>query len=646
MLRLARVMVLAWLCYHPVKCQEKTDSLLIELSSAKDDSTRSSLLFHIGREHWFKRNLPEATHYLSQALNFGDKSRYISNHADAFNLLANIYLKQQVYDSALACLERGLATQDEKFVPHLYETFSKLYYQLGDYQTSLRYALEAADGFEKINDAKFNVQLVFAYVVIGDILHAMGQAESGFSYYMKAYTRAKQETKNWYIKTPLLRIASYYLTLGKYDEARHLYDTIITIDRGAISLEPTMFSYEGLGNIAMHEGHSAKAIIYYKQALQYALEKKFSTTIENLYYKLGTAFLANKQTDSAQHNLCEAIKKSETGRNFNTLQAAYAALSTLHKNRGNYQAALAAHELHKAYSDSILNVERLQSVNKLEVLYRTRQKENEIIKLQQEGAFQTRKRNIYVSIGTILLAALAIIFILLRRNYRNAQRLQEQKVKQLERQQQIISLQAMVNGQETERTRIAKDLHDGLGGLFSTIKMYFSSLQHDKQELKENELFQKSYSLVDSASEEIRSIAHSMMPEVLMKLGLINAVKDLCDSITAGKLIRVSLQVHGIHSRLNPNTEIMLYRIVQELLNNILKHAHATEVIIQFIRDAERLSVIVEDNGKGFNTQQINQSGNGLEAVKSRVNYLNGKLNIDSSKGVGTTVMMDFLIYE
>jgi two-component system, NarL family, sensor kinase len=205
----------------------------------------------------------------------------------------------------------------------------------------------------------------------------------------------------------------------------------------------------------------------------------------------------------------------------------------------------------------------------------------------------------------------------------------------------------MVNGQETERTRIAKDLHDGLGGLFSTVKMYFSTLQHDTPTLKDNELFQKSYKLVDTASEEVRQIAHNMMPEVLMKLGLTNALKDLCDNISAGKLLRVSLETHGMNKRLNATTEIMLFRIVQELLNNIIKHAQATEAIIQFIRENERLSVVVEDNGRGFNTQEADeQNHSGIATIQSRVSYLNGKMSIDSQKNVGTTVMMDFLINE
>ena len=107
------------------------------------------------------------------------------------------------------------------------------------------------------------------------------------------------------------------------------------------------------------------------------------------------------------------------------------------------------------------------------------------------------------------------------------------------------------------------------------------------------------------------------------------------------------MEVHGMSQRMNESTEIMLYRIIQELLNNIMKHAQATEVIIQFIKDGNRLSVVVEDNGRGFNTLQAEQNKSaGLGTVKSRVDYLNGHLTIDSEKGVGTTVMMDFLVNE
>jgi two-component system NarL family sensor kinase len=138
-----------------------------------------------------------------------------------------------------------------------------------------------------------------------------------------------------------------------------------------------------------------------------------------------------------------------------------------------------------------------------------------------------------------------------------------------------------------------------------------------------------------------------MMPEVLMKLGLVNALKDLCDNISASKLLSVSLQVHGMNKRLNATTEIMLFRIVQELLNNIIKHAQATEAIIQFIREESRLSVIVEDNGRGFNTVEADEQNHaGIATIQSRVNYLNGKMSIDSQKNVGTTIMMDFLISE
>jgi signal transduction histidine kinase len=136
-----------------------------------------------------------------------------------------------------------------------------------------------------------------------------------------------------------------------------------------------------------------------------------------------------------------------------------------------------------------------------------------------------------------------------------------------------------------------------------------------------------------------------MMPEVLIKIGLVQATQELCNSISAGKLLQVSLQTYGMNQRLNPSTEVMLFRIIQELLNNIIKHAQATEALIQFNLEQNRLSVVVEDNGKGFNLANQGKGKHaGLSSVESRVHYLNGKLSIDSQKEIGTTIMMDFLI--
>ncbi|MBL0305634.1 MAG: hypothetical protein IPQ25_06250 [Chitinophagaceae bacterium] len=153
--------------------------------------------------------------------------------------------------------------------------------------------------------------------------------------------------------------------------------------------------------------------------------------------------------------------------------------------------------------------------------------------------------------------------------------------------------------------------------------------------------------MVNTASEEVRRVAHNMMPEVLIKLGLVQATQELCNSISAGKLLNVSMQSYGMDKRLNSSTEVMLFRIMQELLNNIIKHSQASEAIIQFNRDGNRLSVTVEDNGRGFNLSETDgKTHAGLSSVESRVSYLNGKLSIDSQQEIGTTVMMDFLINE
>jgi signal transduction histidine kinase len=304
-----------------------------------------------------------------------------------------------------------------------------------------------------------------------------------------------------------------------------------------------------------------------------------------------------------------------------------------------------------------LNADTRNYSSLIETKYETNKKENEILRLQkvqQQKDFAIKKRNTFLAIAFGLLAAMFVIISLLRRNIKNRKKLAEQqaviqneKITSMEKQQQVASLQSMINGQETERIRIAKDLHDGLGGIFSTVKMHYSTLPHELPEVKNNPVYYKTLDLINNAADELRKVAHNMMPEVLMKVGLVEALKDFCNNISASKLLKISLQTFGMEKRLGSSTEIMIFRIIQELINNIIKHAYATEAIIQFNREANRLSITIEDNGRGFDTKEAEEKATmGIATVKNRVDYLNGKLTIDSRRDIGTTVMIDLLLNE
>ncbi|WP_462250666.1 sensor histidine kinase, partial [Ferruginibacter sp.] len=158
-------------------------------------------------------------------------------------------------------------------------------------------------------------------------------------------------------------------------------------------------------------------------------------------------------------------------------------------------------------------------------------------------------------------------------------------------------------------------------------------------------VFERSLDMLDTSIKELRRVAHNMMPELLTKFGLDEALKEYCNSINATNLLSVKYQSIGMDTRLEKSGEIIIYRIIQELLNNIMKHAAAKEATVQVVKEEGRLSIIVEDDGKGFDTALIkNNKGAGLTSIQSRVDYLKGQLEIHSETGKGTLVNIEFNI--
>jgi len=185
-------------------------------------------------------------------------------------------------------------------------------------------------------------------------------------------------------------------------------------------------------------------------------------------------------------------------------------------------------------------------------------------------------------------------------------------------------------------------LHDRLGSMLSTVKLYFSSVEEQMDKLKEQnkEQYNKANHLLDEACEEVRKISHNLVSGELIKFGLLSSLQQMKRTIEDAGQLKINVLAFGIENRLDSMVEIELYRIIQELVNNILRHSKATEVTIQLNKSEKNLNIVVEDNGIGFDLKSVKE-GMVLKNIRTRVNKLKGFLSVDSSKGRGTTTIID-----
>jgi signal transduction histidine kinase len=205
----------------------------------------------------------------------------------------------------------------------------------------------------------------------------------------------------------------------------------------------------------------------------------------------------------------------------------------------------------------------------------------------------------------------------------------------------VIALQENQQIVEVERSRLAKDLHDGMGGLLSGIKLTLNSVA-DKVPEKNTLLFNKANNQLDTAIREMRRMAHNMMPEALLKFGLGEAIQDFCDGINESNVVKMKYTQIGSLQNLTQPVEIVLYRIVQELTNNALKHAAAKNIFVQITKHPRGVTVTVEDDGCGFDTDAVlSGEGQGIKNVQSRIEYLKGSIDIRSEKENGTSVNIE-----
>ena len=314
---------------------------------------------------------------------------------------------------------------------------------------------------------------------------------------------------------------------------------------------------------------------------------------------------------------------------------------------GDYNNAYKYFKLSKTYEDSINIVEQNIAINDIHNKYRAKEKELENNLLKSD--IKLNKIMLYTSIG--LLIAGFVIASLLIMNSRRREKIsrqekliEQQKLEKALKDYELHSIDMMLEGQEKERQRIANDLHDNLGSMLATLKLNFENLKLRKMELRdeENKLYERTDELIEEAYQKVRGLAHAKNAGVFASEGLIPAIEKLAEKISIPGKLQLQVIAFGFKERLENTLEIAIFRIVQELSTNIIKHSQATEATIHLTDHEDNINIIIEDNGVGFDRKNINTAdGMGLQNIKKKIVQLGGNFEIDSTPGKGTTIIID-----
>jgi signal transduction histidine kinase len=303
-------------------------------------------------------------------------------------------------------------------------------------------------------------------------------------------------------------------------------------------------------------------------------------------------------------------------------------LSNTEKALGNYERAYELLDEHRILNDSVHSENIRSQIARMETQFRTSEKEKEILNLQNKRKIEYML--LWLSIGFIAILSGFFFYALKQRKKRN-----EQMLLSLEQQREIEVSRALVEGEEQERLRLARDLHDGLGGMITGIKMKLDA----KARVMEDSDLTRIVSQLDTVLGELRRTARNLIPENLMKYGLEDALKDFCQSLSTEQT-RIRFYCNDLSGISDKNTQLVLYHIMLELVNNAVRHAEASQILLQCTLEEGVILIDVEDDGKGFDLAHT-QRNMGLNNIEMRVKYLEGRMNIDSRPGIGTTITIE-----
>lgn len=563
-----------------------------------------------------------------------------------FGALMNIKGKS---DSALYFFRQAFSIRKELNnligMASVCQQMSYVYRNLGKKDSSFFYMYEALRLFDKANDS---TSIAGVYVELANLNTTYQNYSQSKKYLDKALPIFQKLNDYTYLFQTYIEYGVLYFkqsennkALKYYINAKKINDTHLQNPTYTASIYNYIaLCYDELNN-------KSKAIDYFNKAINAYTELEVPNELAMLEFNLGNLYVNIKQADNGILHLEKSLKIAKEISDNHRISRCYELLSDAYALKGDYLKAYNYYVLHNSISDSLLNLEKVKQIAEMNVVYETEKKVQKIELLNAENKAKEAKNKLLVKSSILLLISVIILIYTYIQRSRIAKKNEEfaqQKIRTLVNEQELKTYEAMIEGQEEERKRIATDLHDRLGSMLSTVKLLFSALDTKiDQAVDENkQQYSKANMLLDEACAEVRRISHNLSTGMVSNFGLIAALDELTDSIDNSGIISCKLNIYGMENRLDNKLEIAIYRMVQEIVNNILKHANATKINIQLNKMDDNLSVSIEDNGIGFNVEEKKKSGGiGLASIEARANKVNGTYHIDSSIGNGSISIIE-----
>lgn len=591
------------------------------------------------------KNIQEAHRFAQLALAEANNCQYSRSYYESLITLSAVYYQQDKGDSTINLLLPIIAVLPQDcplfYKAALHHRLSSAYVMTLRFKESLSHSFEALKLYEQINNKQ---NIINVLVNIANCYQQQNNFKQADKYLREAENKAKEKTFETQLANVYNTMGILYAENNYLDSAEKFFLISTSLRESLKDYTVLAWNYNNLGGLYVMLNKHDKAIEYLTKALTIFESNQNYDGQTSVTNNLGELYLEQNNFPKALMYFNYSRKLYAQTNNPDNLENLFFNLFNYYKKTGNTTTAIAYADSLIAFKDSIYGNRLDKSIAEMQTKFDVEKKDLEIANSKAKIELKEKQNSIKNSIiifGAIIFI-LAIIFIIqfYKRKKIESKLKLETEIAKLN----ALRSKAVIEAEEKERVRIAKDLHDGVGQLLSAAKLNLSSLQ-DKLQLKDDEnllLLSNATNLIDDSVKEVRTVSHSMMPNALLKLGLASAVKEFINKLSVGNKLKIDLDIVGLENRLEPATETVLFRVLQEIVSNIIKHAKANYINIQLIKHDKELTMLIEDNGVGFDTSKINSfEGIGLKNILSRVEFLNGKVDFDSTINKGTTVVIE-----